>query len=165
MKSSAMAIGVGLLLGGCTVGSDADVPRPGAQVSADPGCGTYVVDGLFSGAREEQICPDEWADVTPLRGRFGDLYVDVDDESNLIVLNDWHLRDDAPASPEMYNLFCLATDIGVFTALAGGGTGTSWSRYGSGLPTSSVNDLAVSPAGDYVMAATHGRGLWTQLLP
>jgi len=59
----------------------------------------------------------------------------------------------------------VATDIGVFTALAGGGAGTSWSRYGSGLPTSSVNDLAVSPAGDYVMAATHGRGLWTQPLP
>ena len=59
----------------------------------------------------------------------------------------------------------VATDIGVFTAPAGGGAGTSWSRFGSGLPTSSVNDLAIDPTGSYVMAATHGRGLWTQPLP
>jgi len=55
----------------------------------------------------------------------------------------------------------LATDIGVFIASAGQGGSTSWSRPGAGLPNSSTNDLALSPSGDYVIAATHGRGLWT----
>jgi photosystem II stability/assembly factor-like uncharacterized protein len=55
----------------------------------------------------------------------------------------------------------LATDIGVFIAGAGQGGSTSWSRFGAGLPNSSTNDLALSPSGDYVIAATHGRGLWT----
>lgn len=32
----------------------------------------------------------------------------------------------------------VATDIGVFTALAGRGTSTSWSRFGSGLPNVST---------------------------
>jgi hypothetical protein len=54
----------------------------------------------------------------------------------------------------------LATDIGVFIAPAGGGSSTTWSRFGTGLPNASTNDLALSPAGDYIVAATHGRGLW-----
>jgi hypothetical protein len=53
----------------------------------------------------------------------------------------------------------VATDIGVFTAPAGGGTATSWSRLGTGLPTASVNDLTITPDGA-VLAATHGRGIW-----
>jgi hypothetical protein len=55
----------------------------------------------------------------------------------------------------------LATDIGVFTATAGQGTGTAWSRFGTGLPNSSVNDLAPGSSGGYLIGATHGRGLWT----
>ncbi|MGW3043214.1 hypothetical protein ACWC9T_24940 [Kitasatospora sp. NPDC001159] len=47
-------------------------------------------------------------------------------------------------------------DVGVFAA-----TGSaSWSRLGSGLPNASVSDLTVSPDGSYLVAATHGRGLW-----
>jgi sugar lactone lactonase YvrE len=53
----------------------------------------------------------------------------------------------------------LATDAGVFTAAAGQGAGTRWSRLGSGLPNASVNDLTVGPGG-YIYAATHGRGIW-----
>jgi hypothetical protein len=52
----------------------------------------------------------------------------------------------------------LATDQGVFTAAEGQGSATSWSRLGSGLPNTSVNDLTVGPGGIY--AATHGRGIW-----
>jgi photosystem II stability/assembly factor-like uncharacterized protein len=54
----------------------------------------------------------------------------------------------------------LATDIGVFVADAGLGAATAWSRFGTGLPNASTNDLALSPDGDYIVAATHGRGLW-----
>ena len=53
----------------------------------------------------------------------------------------------------------LATDMGMFTAAAGQGTATSWSRLGTGLPNVSVNDVTVGPDG-YIYAATHGRGVW-----
>lgn len=49
----------------------------------------------------------------------------------------------------------VATDVGVFTSGA-----TGWSRV-AGLPNVSTNDLAMSPKGDYVVLATHGRGMWT----
>ena len=59
----------------------------------------------------------------------------------------------------------LATDIGAFVATSGGGTGTSWSRLGSNLPNASINDLRLDPDGKTLLAATHGRGLWTIKLP
>jgi hypothetical protein len=54
----------------------------------------------------------------------------------------------------------LATDLGVFVAPAGQGAATTWSRLGSGLPNASVNDLTVTPDG-VILAATHGRGIWS----
>jgi len=57
----------------------------------------------------------------------------------------------------------LATDVGVMISLsAHGGT---WFRLGSNLPAASVNDVQLSPAGDYIIAATHGRGIWRTPLP
>lgn len=112
MNSSAMAIGVGLLLGGCTVGGEGEIPLSGPPTTGGVPCGDFEIDGAFTQGAEG--CGVEWAGITPLRGSFGDLYVGVDSQSHLIVLNDWHLRDDEPASAEMYNLFCLATDLGVF---------------------------------------------------
>jgi sugar lactone lactonase YvrE len=53
----------------------------------------------------------------------------------------------------------LGTDQGVFTAVAGQGGSTTWSRLGTGLPNASVNDLTAGPDG-YIYAATHGRGVW-----
>ncbi|WP_051838591.1 WD40/YVTN/BNR-like repeat-containing protein [Streptomyces sp. NRRL WC-3742] len=50
----------------------------------------------------------------------------------------------------------VGSDIGVFTASAPG----TWSRLGSALPNAPASDLTVSPDGSYLMAATHGRGLW-----
>lgn len=52
----------------------------------------------------------------------------------------------------------LATDIGVFVADTS--RPTSWSRLGGNLPHASVNNLTLAPNGDLV-AATHGRGIWT----
>jgi len=57
-----------------------------------------------------------------------------------------------------------ASDIGVFIASAGQGSATSWSRLGT-LPNVSVNDLQLSPDGSYIIAATHGRGLWKIATP
>jgi hypothetical protein len=57
----------------------------------------------------------------------------------------------------------LANDVGVFTTSeASPGT---WSRYGSGLPNSIIDDLSVGSNGSYIIAATHGRGLWTIATP
>jgi hypothetical protein len=40
----------------------------------------------------------------------------------------------------------------------------AWTRVGANLPNASTNDLVVAPGGDYVVAATHGRGLWRFVL-
>jgi sugar lactone lactonase YvrE len=59
----------------------------------------------------------------------------------------------------IHGKLALATDLGVYTAMAGEGASTSWSRLGTGLPNASVNDLTVGPGG-YIYAASHGRGVW-----
>jgi hypothetical protein len=57
----------------------------------------------------------------------------------------------------------LATDVGTLsTSQAAPG---SWSRFGPNLPDASVNDLAFSPDGSALVAATHGRGLWQTAAP
>lgn len=53
----------------------------------------------------------------------------------------------------------LATDLGMYTARAGQGASTSWSRLGTGLPDASVDNVTPGPSG-YIYAATHGRGIW-----
>jgi hypothetical protein len=58
----------------------------------------------------------------------------------------------------------LGTDIGVFTAPAGQGAGTIWSRLGSSLPNVVVDDLTSGPDG-FIYAATHGRGVWRIRFP
>ena len=46
------------------------------------------------------------------------------------------------------------------TSAARGVSATSWSRLGT-LPNVSVNDLQLAgPNDSYIIAATHGRGLW-----
>jgi photosystem II stability/assembly factor-like uncharacterized protein len=62
-------------------------------------------------------------------------------------------------------MLVVGTDIGVFVASAGQGADTTWSRLGTGLPHASTNDLQLSPDGDYIIAATHGRGLWKLATP
>jgi len=60
------------------------------------------------------------------------------------------------------NLY-LATDVGVFTSKVT--TPSVWSRFGTGLPNASVNDLSLAPDGTYLIGATHGRGIWKISLP
>jgi hypothetical protein len=107
------AITFGIAVCACTAGEERSSDASASLLhSQGPDCPGFVVDGQF-GEMDDPSC-QEWKGVTPMRGRFGDLYVDVDAQSNLVVLNDWHLRDDAPAEPGMYNLFCLASEIGLF---------------------------------------------------
>jgi hypothetical protein len=51
----------------------------------------------------------------------------------------------------------IGTDYGVYFSA---NQGTTWSRYGHGLPMVQVRDLYVAPDGSYMRAATHGRGVW-----
>ena len=52
----------------------------------------------------------------------------------------------------------VSTDIGVFST--GTGYPGTWHRLGHGLPAAPAVDLAVSPDQNYLLVATHGRGLW-----
>ncbi|MEP6695025.1 MAG: glycosyl hydrolase, partial [Chloroflexota bacterium] len=73
---------------------------------------------------------------------------------------------DAPADDLLIvnGKLVLATDVGAFIASAT--APTVWSRYGSGLPNSAIYDLSLGYAnGGYIIASTHGRGLWKVALP
>lgn len=52
----------------------------------------------------------------------------------------------------------IGTDLGVYTAREGS---THWTRVGGNLPNSSVLDLRLNPNGSQLVAALHGRGVWT----
>jgi hypothetical protein len=60
---------------------------------------------------------------------------------------------------ELHGQLALATDSGAYTAPAGQGSRTRWSRLGTGLPNASLNNITIGPDG-YLYAATHGRGVW-----
>jgi hypothetical protein len=66
---------------------------------------------------------------------------------------------DAPANDVAIagNRLVVADDVGVFVSGLSGG---SWKRVGAGLPHTIVADLDTTPDGR-LLAATHGRGLWT----
>ena len=55
-------------------------------------------------------------------------------------------------------LLFVGTDVGVF---ASSNAGATWARYQTGLPNVVVSDLQVDPAARRLVAATHGRGMFT----
>jgi photosystem II stability/assembly factor-like uncharacterized protein len=55
----------------------------------------------------------------------------------------------------------VATDLGVLVSSNGGAT---WSRLGSNLPYTTTLDVHLGPDGR-IYAATHGRGIWSIVLP
>ncbi|GAC1411005.1 MAG: hypothetical protein NVSMB57_05280 [Actinomycetota bacterium] len=50
----------------------------------------------------------------------------------------------------------VGTALGVYQSTQPG----VWTRFGVGLPNAPVRDLETNPAGDTVIAATYGRGIW-----
>jgi hypothetical protein len=66
---------------------------------------------------------------------------------------------DAPMNDILFEngKLVAASDVGVFTS---SDNGTSWSRLGPNLPNVVVDQLTIDPNGT-IVAATHGRGIWT----
>src|SRR5947208_5525095 len=57
----------------------------------------------------------------------------------------------------------VGTDLGVYSARQHQShpRHTKWSRVGKRLPNASVLSLRMNPQGSHLVAATHGRGVWT----
>ena len=66
---------------------------------------------------------------------------------------------DAPANDLVLSgtQLVVATDTGVYKRTLTG----RWGRLGSGMPRLSVLDLTVVPRTGTIIAATHGRGVWS----
>ncbi len=64
------------------------------------------------------------------------------------------------------NTVYIATDAGVYaSANATAGSATTWSVLETGLPNSQVMSLKLRSASRLLVAATHGRGAWSTVLP
>ena len=64
------------------------------------------------------------------------------------------------------NTIYIATDAGVYaSANATAGGATTWSMLQVGLPNSQVLSLKLRDASRMLVAATHGRGMWSTVLP
>jgi hypothetical protein len=64
------------------------------------------------------------------------------------------------------NSIYIATDAGVYaSANATAGSATTWSVLATGLPHSQVLSLKLRNASRLLVAATHGRGMWSTVLP
>ena len=55
------------------------------------------------------------------------------------------------------NILYVGTDFGVYVSL---NKGESWESMPGKLPTTYVHDLVIHPRDDFVVIATHGRGVW-----
>ena len=57
--------------------------------------------------------------------------------------------------------FYLGTDYGVYST---GDSGTRWVPESTNLPSVAVYDAQIDVPNGYIVAATHGRGMWRALL-
>ncbi len=65
-----------------------------------------------------------------------------------------HVIQNDPTNP---STLLAGTDYGAFISTNGG---TTWTRYGQGLPMVAVRDLYIAPDGKFIRVATFGRGVW-----
>ena len=132
-------------------GSNWSAPLPGlpqrsvTDLAVDPADATHAW-VTFSGFRSGHIFETKtrgatWQDVS------GNL---IDIPVNAIVLQ--------PASGELD----IGTDLGVF---ASGDAGHSWTPFSTGLPAVAVFDLVFHQGSNTLVAATHGRGMWSMQIP
>ena len=89
-------------------------------------------------------------------GGYGHVYESNDGGENFVDIS--ANLPDAPANDVAYTggRLIVATDVGIFERISG-----TWYALGTGLPGVSTLDLSVTPDGSTLVAATHGRGVWT----
>jgi titin len=85
-----------------------------------------------------------WTDIT------GDLPAE---DCRSAIVADWRY-----ATPVLY----VGTARGVYSSL---NLGTTWTRFGLGMPNSPVTDLQFVPGSDLLAAATYGRGAFEIVVP
>ena len=61
------------------------------------------------------------------------------------------------SDPMAASTIFAGTHLGVYRSTDGG---TTWARFGSGLPLVNIDDIYISPDGSIVRAASFGRGVW-----
>jgi hypothetical protein len=66
---------------------------------------------------------------------------------------------------ETTNGIMLATELGIWTTLSTNGTSTSWTTNNGGLANVRTDMLVLRKSDKTIVAATHGRGMFTTLVP
>jgi len=99
-----------------------------------------------NGKRDDDFTPYVWKSTD-----FGETWTRIDKDIPVGTVN--VIRED----PKVKNVLYLGTDGCVFISQDGG---KSWKILGSDLPTAYVMDLAIQPEHGFIVAATHGRGMW-----
>ncbi|MCL1907907.1 MAG: hypothetical protein FWG12_00890 [Holophagaceae bacterium] len=99
-----------------------------------------------NGKRDDDFTPYVWKSTD-----FGETWVRIDKDIPVGTVN--VIIED----PKVKDVLYLGTDGGVFVSQDGG---KSWKILGSDLPTTYVLDLVVHPVHGFLVAATHGRGMW-----
>ncbi len=107
------------------------------------------------------------ANGTPIPDRLGHLFLTHDRGQTFTPLHGNGTGHDLPNLPVHVvrydpadpsgNIIYVGTELGVYRTRDGG---TTWERYGTGLPLVRINDLALSRNQSLIRVATYGRGLW-----
>src|SRR3954451_7780450 len=94
----------------------------------------------------------------PNPNRGGSVYVSHDAGQHFTNISGNLPRVPANALVLRNGVVFVGTDLGVYSASQGS---SRWARLGRSLPNSSVLDLRLNPQGTQLVAALHGRGVWT----
>jgi photosystem II stability/assembly factor-like uncharacterized protein len=99
-----------------------------------------------NGKRDDDVAPYVWKSTD-----YGKTWVDISKGIPLGPVN--VIRED----PVNRNILYVGTDQGVYVTTDGAKT---WNELGANLPSTYVHDLIIHPRDNFIVIATHGRGMW-----